>query len=124
MSVVTCVILSVSLSEGGCGFNDGDTAKIDNINSWIAANSNTTTINGPLWEISDHAGGSKRPQAFIFIGGLNHLREEEFVDFLRTIDWDEPEDVVLVMMPEQEATRVWRPLSIENLEAGLRSDLN
>lgn len=60
-------------------------------------------------ELDEHYGGSKHPQQHVYGAGLNYLDEAEFESFVRSLLWDYPENVVLVIQPEDGSTRTWRP---------------
>ena len=57
-----------------------------------------TNINGP-----------KHPQCFVFGAGLNFADEDALAEKILCFDWKYPENMVLVIQPEDGPTRVWRP---------------
>ncbi len=63
----------------------------------------------PLADLTDHMPCGKHPQTFVFGGGYNYFPEDEFAEFVMAIEWQCPENVVLVINPEEGPTRVWRP---------------
>lgn len=65
--------------------------------------------NDEFAELSQHYGGHKHPQCLAFGAGVNFLDEDEFAQDVMALDWQCPENVVLVIRPEEGATRVWRP---------------
>ena len=108
MSVVTSVILSVSCAEDGFDPEKTiDRDKIDKINAFLVANGKM-----PLAFLTPHMGCGKHPQTMTFGGGYNHFPEDGFLDFIRALDFEYPENVVLVMQPEEGETFVWSPGAI------------
>jgi hypothetical protein len=95
MSVVSGVTLVTFLDE---------TKPVEEIKAWIAEHRM-----GQLAQVDDHFGGWKHPQCDVFGGGFNFLDEDAFADFVLAREWDHPERVVLVIQPEEGATRVFRP---------------
>lgn len=64
------------------------------------------------WElglVSDHYAGGKHPQQYVAGGGFNYFAEDEFATFVLGLPWEHPENVVLVIQPEDGPTRVFRP---------------
>lgn len=101
MSVVTGVMLLVSIGDGT------DHSIIDEIQAWLKARGR-----GQLAEISDYAGGSKHPQFEAFTAGINYFLEDaEFCEFVLSREWKYPENVVLILQPEDGPTRVFRPIA-------------
>jgi hypothetical protein len=99
MSVVTGVVICTSCAE--------DIAIFAGINHWLANN-------GGGWDLAmvdSHAGGRKRPQMHIAAGGFNYFPNDVFLAWFKTIGWEYPENVILIMNPEDGPTIVWRPAS-------------
>lgn len=105
MSVVTSVILSMSCTENGFDVEENDTIQIDRINGFIRDHGKSD-----LHFLTPHMRNGKDPQTFTFGGGYNNFPNDEFLEFIQAIQWEHPENVVLVLQPEQGDTIVWRPL--------------
>lgn len=106
MSVVTGVVLCASCSEpDGSEGEDGPAAWIETVNAWLSERSEAWL----LTPVENRFGGGKHPQMNVAGGGFNHFPEDDFLTFLRTLKWESPENVILVMQPEDGATIVWRP---------------
>jgi hypothetical protein len=104
MSVITSVILTVSCVEDGFDLDAKDSTQIDRINGFIQAHGHSD-----LQFLTVHMCGEKHPQTFTFGGGYNLFPEEDFLEFLDTIQWQCPENTVVVLQPESGDTIVWRP---------------
>ncbi|MHC5536854.1 hypothetical protein ACYOEI_01110 [Singulisphaera rosea] len=107
MSRVTEVIICSSVREmNDCG-SDAEMPQIFlRINKWLA------DLN-PDWQlnmIADHAGGTKWMQMYIAAGAFNHFYGmEDFMEWFKTLQWESPEKVVLIVNEEECPTIVWRP---------------
>jgi len=104
VSVVTSLTLICALVDGE---GDEDGAPSDHIaflNGWLKKRNF-----GPLVDVSSHSGGTKHPQTCTFHCGYNYFPEDEFVQAVLSALWENPENVVLIMQPEDGATRVFRP---------------
>lgn len=109
MSVVSGVTLHFSVAEDSTEQPDGSDifANITKINDWLAERRF-----GPLASVEDHYGGSKHPQVALFGAGYNHfMPRDEFIGFVLTLDWWNPENVVLLINPEEGATMIFRPVA-------------
>jgi len=96
MSVVTGVCLITSVVE--------DDALIQSVNKWL-----DERRFGPLVNIAEHGGGTKHPQWKELSAGYNYFVEPaEFAEFVLALDWEQPENVVLITQPEEGHTSVWR----------------
>lgn len=106
MSIVTGVMLICSTCD------DGDLGPLSEIAAWLAERESSEG-NWRLADTSDHAVGGKHPQFATFCGGFNAfcLEEDEFAAFVMSRDWTFPENLVLIMQPEDGETRVFRPKS-------------
>jgi hypothetical protein len=60
-------------------------------------------------EVSDHATGGKAAPFALYIGGYNYFPENDFIDFFNSIEWEWPENVILILQDEHHAGRVIRP---------------
>lgn len=102
MSVVTAVTLICSLTDGE-GDHDGELSRqITDINEWLAERDF-----GPLVNVAAHSGGTKHPQCCTFHCGYNHFYESEFTAVALSMLWQDPENFVLVIQPEEGPTRVF-----------------
>lgn len=72
--------------------------------SWLDAHA----IKARLNEVTDAGGGNKHPQQAIYQAGFNYFPEDEFAAFVGALPWRRPGNVVLVIQPEHNTTRVWR----------------
>ena len=113
MSIVSGVVLCTSCCE--LDFLDGDVGPLLQINEWLAAQDL-----GPLVRVEGLAGGNKHPQMFIACAGYNYFysHEDAFAAFVMSLPWENPENVVLVIEPEEGATRLWRPSATEPAKGG------
>lgn len=101
MSHVSGVVLTASVCEDG---GDGSLGPgFVTVNEWLKAN----CLGQFLVEVSEHHGGSKRPQINVYVGGFNYLDEEAFIKAVRAAPWVYPENVVLIVNPEDGPTRVF-----------------
>ncbi len=110
MSVVSGVVLICTVGEDGMDADPdegGDPWKLREINNWLAENKVAGT---GLEDQSEATAGGKHPQFYLFGAGFNYFPENEFADFVMGLQWDFPENVVLIIEPEDGATRVWRPV--------------
>lgn len=58
-----------------------------------------------------HTGGTKRPQIRLFTAGLNGAGEDDasdLIEFIRRCPWELPENVILILYPEDEEPCVER----------------
>ena len=104
MSVVTSIALTCSLGEA-LNWAEKPPGNVALINAWLAARKF-----GPLTDCARLASaGDKYPQFLMYLAGYNHFPEDDFVAFFRTVEWENPENVVLVLKPEDGRTRIYRP---------------
>ena len=104
MSVVTGFVLICALAED-LQANEHPPGSVAKIKRWLAERS----FQEPAELAERHATGDKHPQLYLHAAGYNHFPEDEFVAFFRDLDWQCPENVVLILQPETGATRVLRP---------------
>lgn len=104
MSVVTSILLTVSSTESGFDPEVNDIGKICRINNFIRSHGKSD-----LHFLTPHMCNGKHPQTLTHGGGYNNFPNDAFINFVAGIDWDDPENVVLVLQPEEGATIVWRP---------------
>jgi len=103
MSMVTGLILVVDICDGE-EYEYEPSPFINKINAWLKKREF-----GPLADQSNNASGTKHPQNCIFFGGYNYFPEDDFAKVFLSIAWEMPENAVLIMQPEEGATRVFRP---------------
>lgn len=93
MSNVTNIILTISCS-------DDEIEKIQQVNSFVyrglqmnlvSADYNKVGETGTRWY-----GGTKFLEAGIYIGAFNYFPLTEFVDHLKKINWEYPEEVQVI----------------------------
>jgi hypothetical protein len=102
MSVVTGVLLifSVCEEEG----REDHPVLLAHINDWLMER-----YSQRLLLVQEHFGGSKHPQLFAAGAGFNYFDEDAFADYVLSLPWALPENVVLILQPEEGSTRVFRP---------------
>src|SRR5215467_8254370 len=81
------------------------------VNQWLAEHHH-----GSLVMLDEHYGGNKHPQCHVGGGGFNYLSEDDFAAFVMSLPWERPDNVVLVIQPEEGRTRVFRPGDIVAIE--------
>ena len=64
---------------------------------------------GDLLAVQDGFGGTKHSAMIVVGAGFNYFPEDEFAEFVLGRPWKDPENVVLIIQPEQGKTRVFRP---------------
>lgn len=91
-----------------CKLNDQDEeGLLSLLNEWLETHGYPRAFQ----EISDDYGGSKYPQHATFGAGINHFGGNEtlLAEYITVeLKWDCPENVVLVIQPEEGETKVWR----------------
>lgn len=102
MSVVSGVTILCSLSEGHTE-HGSDVALI--LNGWLPKSPG-------FFDISDSYAGTKHPQHYVFGAGINYMLEDAFVEKFLAHKWEYPERAILIIQPEDGATRVFRPEEI------------
>jgi hypothetical protein len=103
MSVVSGITLICRLSESE---DDEGTDLLIKLNTLLT----TMGHDGNKFsEVSRHYGGHKHPQCLIFGAGINYLNEDEFAEEVLLWDWKTPENIILIIQPEDGPTRVFRP---------------
>ncbi|WOF44294.1 hypothetical protein KNJ79_05025 [Sphingopyxis indica] len=96
MSRVTGVCLFTEPAE--------DPRLIKAVTDWLAERNF-----GPLKDVADHGGGTKHPQWREYSAGYNYFVDAaEFAEFVLALDWDWPENVILMTQREDEHMSVWR----------------
>ena len=110
MSVVTSFLLICSPAEE-FNWSEKPPGNLATINAWLKARNFDTLFDcaGSHGNPKGTSAGNKYPQFHVYMAGFNHFPEDEFIAFFRTVEWEEPENVVLIMDPDQGTTRVFRP---------------
>lgn len=105
MSVVSGITLICSLAEGS-----GDGRDVEEFLARAADEAAGYPLLQKFVEVSELFGGCKHPQCLVFGAGLNHFSssEDAFADRVFAREWESPENVVLIIQPEDGPTRVWR----------------
>ena len=112
VSSVTGVVLCCSISEDCESADDAPPRFLAEINQWLADRAHRD--GPPQWElvpVDEFFGGAKHPQISVWGGGFNHFPEDDFAAFIMSLDWRCPENVVLILNPEDGPARVLRPWS-------------
>lgn len=104
MSVVSGVTLLCSLEGCGQKWEENGSRILARLNLYLEANGFASRFE----ELSDHYGGGRHPQQFVFGAGINYFDEDGFANYAMSLPWESPENVVLVIQPEDGPTRVWR----------------
>ena len=108
MSVVSGITLQHGLIEEYALDSNENYERFDlveKINHWLDGRGH-----GPLVSVEDIYGGGKNPQIKVYGGGFNHFPEEEFAAFVMSLAWEDLENVVLLIHPEDGPTKVFRPV--------------
>lgn len=103
MSSVTSLILTMSCVEAEF---DPELAGLglSNLNRWFASRDKPQlSFLTPLMRVVKH------PQSLTFGAGYNYFNVEEFTEYLSRVEWELPENVLLIVQPEDGPTTVWRP---------------
>jgi hypothetical protein len=101
MSNVTNLILSI-------GHFDAEADKIVEVNRYFEEPEIEALRCRGLVAIDDPAlpegwyGGSKYFEAYIYLGAFNYLLLDEFIEYVRSIQWQSPESVQLVVMEQED----------------------
>ena len=96
MSVVTGVVVTLGVLDERC---------VQQIQDWLASNNSHSSL---LRQLDQDCGGNKHPQFTLLAGGFNYFAEYDFVRFMSTLRLEMPENCVVLLQPEEGATRVWR----------------
>ena len=104
MSVVTGLVLVCSVGEL-LNWAESQPGNIPSVNRWLSARG----YEG-LKELADaSATGNKHPQLLLYAAGYNHFPEDDFIEFFLSLQWESPERAILLLQPEDGATRIIRP---------------
>lgn len=88
MSVVTSVTLHLS--------HEYDSDCMDEIQEWLRSRHL-----GPLKNVEDYYGDTKHPQIALYGAGYNYFCPDSFINFVVTRRWSHPENMVLIINPEE-----------------------
>lgn len=98
MSVVTNLLVSFSILED-------DDARLEDLNRWLDGEQHPPLVN--FWRMRECYGGSKHMEAPLLAGAFNHFEMIPFIAFLRTVRWEWPDEVqVLVRAPDESTWHV------------------
>lgn len=88
MSVVSNIIFSFSILEES---REHDTIfiNVEKINDWLEENH----FGNFGQDVDKVAGGKKHLETPIFVAAFNYFRLDEFLDFVRSLEWNEPQYV-------------------------------
>ncbi|WP_424001472.1 hypothetical protein [Maribacter sp. IgM3_T14_3] len=100
MSVVSNVILSFSVGED-------ESQRMKDVNEFDINGNKINLVSADFqrkenYEAKAWYGGSKYLEKPLYIGAYNNLNLNAFIDHLKTIIWDEPENVQLIINEQNE----------------------
>lgn len=115
MSTVTNYILTTSFSEGDVNEAIGEKfPAIDALNTALYSEHQILVSFKPVHELS---GGRKAMEAAVFLYAANYQEERTVARLMRTVPWEQPDDVQLFVQ-EQEESRFreidWRTTPCED----------
>ena len=101
MSVVTNLILSFSISED-------EQSRVEEINTFFNNGRGFKLVSADFerkladdyYEAKTWYGGSKHLETPLFVGAYNHLDIDGLIDHLKSVNWEEPENVQLILKPQ------------------------
>lgn len=93
-----------SVIEDETAIDSNVPSNFDAMNMWLRQHGF-----GSLDQVENSLGGSKHPQFFAAGAGFNFFPADEFEAFFLGLEWENPENAVLIMQPETGPTRVVRP---------------
>lgn len=100
MSFVTGIMLLL-------GASDWDEPPIAEVQQWLSDRGWPQ-----LKDVSGEGAGSKHPQFEAWCAGFNYFRDkDEFIEFVRSRQWLEPDEVILIINPENDPMSIHRPAS-------------
>lgn len=102
MSTVSGVLMQVHCIDDNEYPGESQWPKID---AWLAAHEQGPFK--PLVDVTDHLITNKHPQTYVAGGGFNAFPEDEFAAFVMGLPWIHPENVVLLINPEDGPTKIW-----------------
>jgi len=110
MSHVTDTILSMSILE------DWE-SRIKEVNKYFDDDVEDCHTNGFVEKELPHEvyGGHKVLQAYIFIGAFNYLGIDELIKHIKSISWESPENLQIILQDENDDKfRIIEPFGEEN----------
>lgn len=108
MSLVHNAILVVGSADWGSEQEAG--LGIAELNRWLREDCPTCGSRQQLTEISAHAGtGPKACEVEIWAAGINYLDVDGFLAAFRAIQWINPDEVLLMVAPQEGSFEVYRP---------------
>ncbi len=98
MSVITNLILSFSISED-------EQSRVGEINTFFNNGRGFKLVSADFereladdyYEAKTWYGGSKYLETPLFVGAYNHLDIDGLIDHLKSVNWEEPENVQLIL---------------------------
>jgi len=100
MSSVTGLVLVCSLIDG----DQAVSSNIHELNSWLKRRGF-----GELVDVAQHSGGTKHHEMCMFCCGYNNFPEDNFAEIAVSMNWMDPESVVLIMQSHEGSTKMIRP---------------
>lgn len=98
MSVVTNIILSFSIMENEISDIEDSYTNMVLINNWLRKHDH-----GAFGEDATIAsGGEKHLETPVYLAAFNFFDLDEFLAFLRTLPWEEPENVQVFVQGQEE----------------------
>jgi hypothetical protein len=96
MSYVADIVLLTTIDDGGM---DDEHPNTDRLEAWLREHYSDHVR---LVKVDQHAVGTKAMQCDVFITAINYLDTEAFVEVFRTVPWDMPECVQLLIKNEHD----------------------
>lgn len=101
MSHVADIILTTPIEDGGK--KDGDSPNVDVLINYLRVEYHLEERpKSPLEKVDGHAGGDKAMQCDVFIGAINYLDINGFIEVFKSIKWEYPEDIQLLIKDEHD----------------------
>ena len=104
LSDITTVILTMAMLERGFDKKEGDGLSLDRINALLDGYGKA-----PLVDLTQSLERDKVACCLTFGGSFGTFPETDFLELMNSFQWDEPEEVVLILHREISFTMVWRP---------------
>lgn len=110
MSVVTAITIQLSCAEGFYEdrAEDSEPKNVIAVRKWIAENYQYGTCVNLKAKLEDSFGGNKYPQCNVWGAGFNYFPDDDFIEFWKTLEWELPENAILILQPEDGYTKVFR----------------
>lgn len=94
MSVVTDIIL-ITFIEDGSGENEH--LNVDLLNKYLLDHYRCELV-----KVDNYAGGNKCMQCDVFIGAINYLDIDNFINQINKISWEHPESLQFLLQKEED----------------------